>query len=58
MDMMEDLVNVNRLMLVIACLDQGGEMECIMRGAIDRLREYTGINVCPMTTTVTHYTTD
>jgi hypothetical protein len=57
-DMMEDLVNVNRLMLVIACLDQGGEMEVIMRGAVDRLRKYAGINECPRVENVTKFTVD
>ena len=57
-DMMEDLVNVNRLMLLIACLDQGGEMEVIMRGAVDRLRKYAGINGCPMAENITKFTAD
>jgi hypothetical protein len=52
--MMEDLVNVNRLMLMIACLDQGVEIEVIMRGAVDRLHKYAGLNGCPMVENITN----
>ena len=58
LDKIKDLVNVNRLMLLVACLDQGGEMEIIMRGAIERLRIYAGTNGCPLQQDVTTYTKD
>ena len=51
-DLMEDLVNVHRLVLVIVCLDQGGEMEVIVRGAVER-RKYTGVNGYPMVEHIT-----
>ena len=33
-------------------------MEDIIRGAVDRLRKYAGINKCPMAENITKFTAD
>ena len=40
LDHIQTLVNTNRLILLMNCLSQGGEMEKIMIGAVQRLQEY------------------
>ena len=56
-DHIRTLVNVNRLMLLMNCLSQEGEMKKIMRGAIARLQDYTSATGCPLRHEVTSYTT-
>jgi hypothetical protein len=56
LDHIQTLVNTNRLMLLVNCLSQGGEMERIMIGAVQRLKEYVGTETCPLQHKVTEYT--
>ena len=56
LDHIQTLVNTNRLMLLVNCLSQGGEMERIMIGAVQRLKEYAGTEKCPLQHKVTEYT--
>ena len=48
LDPIQTLVNTNRLMLLVNCLSQGGEMERIMIGAVQRLKEYVGTETCSL----------
>ena len=52
-----DMVNIDRLVLLVSCLNQSGEMNTIMTGAVERLQEYAGISTNPLNTAITHYTT-
>ena len=56
LDHIQTLVNTNRLILLMNCLSQGGEMEKIMIGAVQRLQEYACTEQCPLETKVTGYT--
>ena len=54
-DEIEDLVNVERLILLVNCLNQRGEMNTLMQGAIEGLQDYANISTNPLTTNITHY---
>ena len=56
LDHIQTLVNVNRLILLMNCLSQGGEMKKIMIGAVQRLQEYACTERCPLEVNVTGYT--
>jgi hypothetical protein len=57
LDHIQTLVNTNRLMLLVNCLSQGGQMERILIGAVQRFKEYVGTASCPLQHKVTEYTT-
>ena len=44
-------------MLLAQCIQQKGEMEIIMKGAMERLQEEAKIQSNPLQTDVTHYMT-
>ena len=52
-DKIEDLVNIDRLVLLLKCLNQNNEMGIIMQGAVERLKDYSGISTNPLSTNVT-----
>ena len=54
-DEIEDLVNIERLVLLVNCLNQTGEMHTIMQGAVEELQEYANVSTNPLQTKVTHY---
>ena len=51
-----DLINVDRLILLVNCMNQTGEMKTIMTGAIERMQDYAGISTCPLSTNITNHT--
>ena len=54
-DAIIDIVNMNRLITLMMCLEQGGEMKCMMLGAIQRMQEHANITTSPLSCNVTHY---
>ena len=54
-DEIEDLVNIERLVLLVNCLNQTGEMHTIMQGAVEELQEYAKVSTNPLQTNITHY---
>ena len=53
-----DIVQTHRLVLLAQCLQQKGEMEIIMNGAIERLQEQACIQSNPLQTKITHFMTN
>ena len=52
----DDLININKLIILIQCLNGKGKMRIILQGALERLADYARISTCPLTTRCTHYT--
>ena len=52
-----DIVQTHRLVLLAQCIQQKGEMEIIMKGAMERLQEEAKIQSNPLQTDITHYMT-
>ena len=52
-----DQVNTERLMILLSCMEEGGQMKKIINGAIYRLKMEARINNNPLATTITNYMT-
>ena len=52
-----DLVNTERLMILLSCLEEGGQMKKIINGAIYRLKKEARIHNNPLANKITNYMT-
>ena len=52
-----DLVNTERLMILLSCLEEGGQMKKIINGAIYRLKSDTRIHNNLLASKITNYMT-
>ena len=53
---MESMLNIDRLMLLMHCLNYSGDMSILGIEAVDRLQQYCKTTKPVLSTDVTHYT--